>query len=653
MDPDSDSNTSSPSGDTNRPLGSMRQKVIQPLDPTLQAPRIQVATIRPASPQADSVTQTPPNQPDSYVSDVVSSPVVGGLSIDPGGKSESTDSTPPVVKQPFSEVPVPKILNTEQYPIPWLKIAALGFFTPIVLSALLYIVIVLAIKLFGGAVFITLALNGFVPFILMIVLGGGFYFVNRKLQRWTIIRPLLISFGTVVLMVLSYYVVQRAGRYGFVNELFTGDAGTAQTFASYASALVAPLSGMIGLLAGTYLFNVAVTRPIRFRYAIFALIILLPLLGFLYDPRPVGSLHAETYGKNSSDGVYLPNIQDLDWTLLPAKLPAGVAGLEECKLTPVSYYAGCALEYSEWPGYLSAEGQARAAAFISERKLRPETHIGQDYVRIEMSPYDKRFERYFYKNGSCDIIGLTSLMHVAPEYRDKSQKDDTFDSTGKCFKQTTPGGMTVYGEMHTVAGISYPWQYYFVKDGTVVMLQHTGNSIYENYLQVLYISDSNYRSQFDAMVDSFSKDIPKTDGKIGSSKLVGSTIEVDAVKYAYTVSGLRQPEASSTKDDSRVVGKDAVSGKTVALSVNMITGEPKPCSQVPAYIQVQSVGTVTINGQLVELCYFENNEYYANVSVSNYNYKIAVQPEIDSAGSRGGDIGVDVAKRVIESVTIR
>lgn len=399
-------------------------------------------------------------------------------------------------------------LTSQEYKTPWFKLIAMGILAP-VFALVVYILIAFTlVKFLSFELIFRLFQFGFMQLFLVGLLLFGLYRVYQRLSKWMIASAGIITIGTFLLIVTSTLLVRHLQTYSFYNLIFSGGVGHIQKIAANLGLFIVPLAGVIGLLVLTFIFN-NLTKPSKTIRTIIAFILVLSpyFVTFVYTPTPnfskvTSSAKAASKG---SDEILIPMNNTVVWGFLPTKLPAGVTGIKECANEPAGPYIGCDLKFTDYPGYLSAASQQKITASFNNGAGPSEESFklpSQPWVSFKETEDDKNFAPYLYNAGKCDISGLEGSMSLSAQYRTKNA---TPAKPTTCTKITTPNGTTVYRQDITQNGIPQPNQYYFVKENTVIVLNHNQYSGNSSTKEAQYFVDPNYQTQFNQFVDSFTK----------------------------------------------------------------------------------------------------------------------------------------------------
>ncbi len=395
--------------------------------------------------------------------------------------------------------------------VPWLKIGLLGFLAPVAASLIFYVISVALYHLPSHFVDTLIRVGIFQLFTFSLLMATA-YLVAQRLEKWSVVYPWTITSGAIGLVITSTILIRHLQRYSFYNLVYSGDIGGVQRAASIISVFLVPLAFMAGLLLFTLIFENLYKLPALARTALMVLVVALPLaVTSLYTPKPANGLISDPSGESPGD-VRLPHNSEVGWAIFPSKLPTGMTGLQECDDMTGQYDIRCSFNFPPYPGYLSPQGQQRVDSYIQSLGTPADNLRTPTYPWVEMNETQndpKNFQPFMYKNGSCDILGLESMMAIAQQYRGpKNIQDIQSRQTSEprpCVKQTTPGGLTLYMQSTTTDGLKQPFGYYFVKDGVVVTLEHDQLSSAVSTVSTVYYTDSNYKGQFNAFVDSFKK----------------------------------------------------------------------------------------------------------------------------------------------------
>jgi hypothetical protein len=248
----------------------------------------------------------------------------------------------------------------------------------------------------------------------------------------------------------------------------------------------------------------AVAKPAKRRKVIILVAGLVVIIGL---PLAYLMLHTNPSSTGpTSKSVNYPANKAVTWAVLPTKLPAGLTDLEACRNASGSFNLNCEFSFTTFPGYLSPAGQKQVVAYQASTGGGPETGLpGRALIGMDIIENDSAFEPYLAHNGSCDIKNLKYVATAAPGKERKKAVKDYAAKPKACAKQTTPGGTALYQQTVTANGIAQPGQYYFIKDKVLVILDHNQVLGGDAKLLSIYLNDANYRPEFQAFVDSFTR----------------------------------------------------------------------------------------------------------------------------------------------------
>ena len=465
--------------------------VLKPLDETLTAadasPRIPQRSI--ANPDVvssgESVTERP--EPASPATVNVSA-IPPSASIYPTPPSHDEHRNTVTIKQQHD-------VDDSDVRVPWLKVAILAFVAPLLWFVVQFVVYWILYTLFANVgFFATSVAYSFIVIAKYVLLGLIFYKVFSYLNSWVVPYPFSITLGTSVLVVTSNQLVDHLTRNDLYNLVFSGYVSQASKIATWLGPGIVPLASAIGMLGLTFLFTHFQKTNIRIRYGVGVVLVLLPLLVTLFYEPPLG----ETLYFDDETGEFtFLTADEADWAVLPTALPAGVADSDSCHTKTARYHIFCDYRFVELPGYLSDEGYEQLDAQYGP--FSEVNRVSELWVQIDMGEYDERFEPYMYKDGNCDLLGLSSILGIAPSFRSNNPNIRP-PSLKHCTIENTPGGIRVIGSPGEFEGQTLPGYYYFIKDDTIVVLAHRG---YNDGFVVGLLTDANYRGALYTFIDGF------------------------------------------------------------------------------------------------------------------------------------------------------
>lgn len=481
--------------DSSRPDPVLKHELkLMPHDPTLKPSDASPQLITPKPVESEVGMATAPVQ--SVMPELPQTPATSPI-------PAPTQPTPPVTpdSQSIQEPTEPtfKIIKT-----PWLKIAILGFLAPTFVGISTYLMIFILSR-FAPSLGTNLIRTGILQFILVSLTLLTAYKVYRILDKWVVLQAGLITVGTIVLIVTSSMLIDHLQAYSFTNMIASGgDAGGVQNIAAHLSGFIIPIASVVGLVGLTFIFNNLDRPPKAARVGMASVLVLLPyFVTLVYTPQQSGYAQQKS-GKSSSSLVDQTSVMT-DWVFRPTTLPQGVTGLQECNETPARFFFECDFYFTNYPGYLTPQSQQKITASISPNSDNRAMLPSGAWVTLRISKYDDNFKPYIYKDGRCDIWGLSSIMTTGTKYREENAKKDQ-PKLEACTKETTPTGITLYRNDITQPKLKVPSMYYFIAKDSVIILDHNMVATIVGSQDDAYFNDPNYKQQLYAFVDSLKQD---------------------------------------------------------------------------------------------------------------------------------------------------
>lgn len=390
-------------------------------------------------------------------------------------------------------------LEVKPYKIPWLKIALLGFFTPLALSLLWGLVLSSG---FENLFNIAIALRG-LDHLLIIFYVAAIFLTYLVLKRWGLRFPLVIASSSVTFL---YGVYTLGTKLPFTSKLGAHLAGYEQTTIQRWALIISPF---VFLLAGTFIFVLAtyLTNKLRFKSIGIALLLVI-----------VAGLYLGTYVYKAPPSILesLPKVQDVSWKLLPTNLPPwlkehGQSNSPSCSEQQArSAWYICLYSFVNYPGYLTANSQATITQAQKQISGADPNSYFEPYpfFWVQVIHDDKLLDAYKYKDAACDWNGLLDAG-TEPRRRDGSVIASSLPlpKPERCVSVKTPGGKTLYYESflnYPKDIVQVPVNFYFEQSGSIALIGvDYPNSIDSKTVPSVYLTDPNFQTELYKFVDSF------------------------------------------------------------------------------------------------------------------------------------------------------
>lgn len=400
----------------------------------------------------------------------------------------------------------PNLAEAKVIKINWFKVfftGVLATLLPILLLSLFFLLSASMILLV--AIFFRGLIGIFVLFLLAGTILGGLL-----LRRQNISSPYLVSLTSISMTSLLYGAFDHYSP----NNFYTLASG--QEVDGIWHYLQSPILNLLLLLSAggiTFLLNVKIAESEKsYNKILEAVLMFISVLSLIVIIQ---------FSPAKKSNTYFKRVSETEWSLLPTYLPAGVADLstsssEGCRnetLYANSYE--CKYYFKNYPGYLSEDSQkviTDSTNYYKQigRAVSNDNYAPSPFFTIKVFKDSPELSKYKYSKDQCDIFNLgtigSSKESVAKAVSEKYPPEMT-----SCGYKTTHGNNQVYFEKidtqkyATYSPLDVPINYYFEKNGAVVVINIADSSIYveKDKISSTYFSDSNFETEFLKFIDSF------------------------------------------------------------------------------------------------------------------------------------------------------